>query len=68
MSLSPLFSRKIKEIKYNSETELLTIVLGAGISKKYSGVPENVYNELVDSKEPNRYYEEKINGQFKILN
>lgn len=67
MSLSPLFSRKIKQIEYNPETKSLTIIFGNGIIKKYCEVPENIYKELLDNDDPNEYYENKINGRYRVL-
>ena len=61
------FSRKIKDIDYDPEKNTLTIEFGAGIRKVYCEVPVSVYKELSESDDPNRIYNNKINGLFRVL-
>ncbi len=66
--MAPLrFSRKIKEFDYDQETRILTIVSCAGITKKYRDVPVAVYEALSNSDDPDRIYQDKIDGRFSIV-
>lgn len=58
------FSRKIKNIEYDPESQTLVIEFTGRIVKKYSGVPQEAYNELIHSNDPNAFYQEKINGFY----
>jgi hypothetical protein len=67
MEASLPFSRKIKDIEYDPEKNTLSIAFGAGIKKVYCDVPVAVYKELTESDDPNRIYNNKINGLYRVL-
>ncbi len=61
------YTRKIKDISYDNSGKQLTILFEAGISKVYLSVPHKTYDELSKATNPNQYYQDKIDGQFRIL-
>lgn len=66
--MAPLmFSRRIKEFDYDPDMQILTIISFAGIIKKYKDVPNSIYEELSNSGDPNRVYQDKIDGRFSII-
>jgi hypothetical protein len=63
---SYVFERKIKETSYDKSSGQLTIVLDAGISRTYLDVPHKTYDELSKAPNPSQYYNDRIDGQFRI--
>lgn len=61
------FTRKIKDISYDKSSKQLSISFDAGISKIYLSVPHKTYDELSKASNQNQYYQDKIDGQFRIL-
>lgn len=61
------FSRKIRKMQYDPDSNTLVIEFSGRIVKKYSGVPKELYDGLSKTDDPNQYYQEKINGQFIVL-
>ncbi len=62
-----LFSRKIKQSSYDSETKVLTIEFNTGSTYKYANVPPKVYEEFNLSKSPDEYYDEAIYGVYALV-
>jgi hypothetical protein len=60
------FTRRIKDTNYDKSSGQLTIRLDAGISRIYLDVPHKIYDELSKSPNPNQYYNDRIDGQFRI--
>ncbi len=61
------FTRKIKDSRYDKSSGQLSIMFDAGISKIYLDVPLRVYDDFSKAPDPNQYYQDKIDGQFRIL-
>ena len=61
------FSRKIVNFEYDSDNSMLTIVFQAGIVRKYSGVPQRVYNALSNANDIQYFYEKEIDGKYTII-
>jgi len=54
---------RITEIQYEADRSILRVLTGS-IWREFWDVPEDVYKEFIQSKNRNRYYEEKILNSF----
>jgi hypothetical protein len=61
------FSRKIVSCDYDPDNSILTIVFKAGIVRKYSGIPQKVYNALTNANDTEYFYEREIDGKYTIV-
>jgi hypothetical protein len=61
-----MFSKKIVDIEYDNENEVLRIKFKDGISKKYYDVPQKIYDDLCNASDQNRYFHNTIDGHFRI--
>ena len=61
------FAKKVKSIEYDATTSILTINFTARIVKSYADVPAKLYEELTASADQTEYYQQKIEGQFRVL-
>ena len=60
-----LKSSRIKSATYNDSTEVLSITFSSGAIYKYFGVPEEIYNALIKSDSPGRFFEATIKPKYK---
>ncbi len=60
-------SRKIKSIDYLPEGNILKIVFDNSMTYRYSNVPENIYHEMIRSKDQNTFFDKKIYAHFTLL-
>jgi hypothetical protein len=61
-----MFSRKIVDVDYETENEVLVIKFKDGISKKYYDVPQKIFEDLKNASDQNRYFHNTIDGHFRI--
>ena len=59
-----LFPRRIKNLSYNPEKEMLSITFQTGKTQEYCNVPDRIYQKLELS--PDEYYDENIYGNYQI--
>ena len=59
-----LKSSRIKSAEYNEDTEVLVIVFFRGGAYKYYTVPKGVYNGLLKSTSPGKYFDTYIKTKF----
>ncbi len=59
-----LSSSAISEASYDPDTEVLTIYFTSGQSYDFDGVPQDVYEGLISSSSPGRYFHSNIKGIF----
>jgi hypothetical protein len=59
-----LFPRRIKNLSYNPEKEVLSITFQTGKTQEYCDVPRDVYHKLEIS--PDEYYGENIYGNYQL--
>ena len=59
-----LNSTNLLEVIYYPGTKILEICFHSGHVYRYSGVPKDTFEELVDSDSAGRYYNHSIKGQF----
>jgi hypothetical protein len=64
MEKQPVKSRILRFVGYNATTKILEIEFHSGLVYQYSGVPLNVYKNLMRSNEIGKYFTEKIRTQF----
>lgn len=65
-------SSAIRRVRYNSDTEVLTIEMqfgtqGHGSILNYGGVPKYIYEELINSNSKGGYFNENIRDVFTYL-
>ena len=65
-------STAIRRVRYNPDTEVLTIEMqfgsqGHGSILRYGGVPKYIYDELVESSSKGGYFNENIRDVFTYL-
>ena len=60
-------SRKIVSYEYDSDNNILTIVFNVGIVRKYTGIPEKVYNAFLNANDAEYFYENEIDGKYAIV-
>jgi KTSC domain len=61
---SALRSTALASAEYDDETETLTITFTSGRSYTYDGVPEDIYDRLLQDPSPGRFYADYIKDQF----
>ena len=66
MNQNSFFSRKIVDFDYDAETSVLTIRFYSGVTKNYYDVPQRINHGLKDASDKNQYYQEQIDGRFRI--
>lgn len=59
-----LKSSRIRSAEYNDSTEALTIEFVNGGKYKYFSVPESIYQELIKSQSPGKYFDQNIKPHF----
>lgn len=61
-----MFSKKIADIDYDTENEVLKIKFNDGITRRYYGVPQKIYEDLKNASDQNKYFHKTIDGHFSI--
>lgn len=56
MELVPVESRGIESVGYDRRTQILVVVFRKGRAYRYIGVPENVYDELINAASKGRFF------------
>lgn len=59
-----LNSSAIRFADYDPETQTLRLSFTGGGSYTFEGVPQDVYDALLASPSPGRYYAQSIKGQY----
>jgi hypothetical protein len=57
-------SSAISDASYDDETQVLDITFTSGQTYTFNGVPVDIYEGLVASSSPGRYYHQVIKGNF----
>ena len=57
-------SSLLKAVKYDAGSQTLTVKFTSGAMGEYTGVPANVYDELMKSDSKGKYLTGKIKGEF----
>ena len=60
------FERKVESLDYDSEHNTLSIVFKNGNTRSYLEVPKRIYGELSKATDQTLYYQEHIDGHFKL--
>ncbi|MGI5849881.1 MAG: KTSC domain-containing protein [Christensenellales bacterium] len=66
MIANSLFSRRIDDFSYDSEKAVLTIRFHSGVTKQYFDVPQKISQGLCEASDKNQFYQEQIDGKFRI--
>ena len=61
---TPLQSTALSSCSYDEDTETLEITFSGGRTFSYEGVPKSVYDGLVSSDSPGRYFNTAIKGVY----
>lgn len=59
-----LSSSNLAAVDWNPETEEMVITFHQGRQYTYQGVPEDVYQGLLDAGSPGKYFNQNIRGQY----
>ena len=62
------FSRRITSVNYDPDTETLEIGFNTGSVYTYANVPASLFDALEKAKDPYLFFEQKIFGQFGLVN
>ena len=66
-ALQEVESTSIKEVGYNPETQVLTVVFEkSGETYEYKGVPKDVYDALMAAESKGQYFAQNIKGKFEF--
>ena len=60
----PVKSRILRSVGYDDSTKILEIEFSSGFVYQYSGVPKNVYADLMHSEEMGKFFSEKVRPKF----
>jgi len=60
-------SSNIESLEYNTETLSLIVTFKGGSMYKYSGVPEKVYNQIVNAELTDKNGDRSVGGTFHKL-
>jgi hypothetical protein len=66
MNTNLLYGRKIKIFDYDSKDSILTISFKNGISKRYYGVPQTLYENMRRAADQNGFYRTEIDGLYRV--
>jgi len=64
MERLPVKSRILRSVGYDDSTKILEIEFSSGFVYQYSGVPKNVYADLMHSEEMGKFFSEKVRPKF----
>jgi hypothetical protein len=64
MKLIPVESSMISAVGYDAKEKELEVVFNTGAVWRYHNVPQNVYEELMDSSSKGSYLRDLIMGQY----
>lgn len=64
IEMKPVQSSNIKAVGYEAESQTLAIQFGAGSVYHYSGVPSDVYDDLLKAESFGRFHAQNIKGKF----
>jgi len=57
-------SSNISDVGYDDETSELGVIFKGGATYRYSDVPEDVYNDFIQSKSLGQYLHRNIKGSY----
>lgn len=61
-----MYGEAILDFRYNHVSRILTIVFFSLGTYNYSNVPYDTYDDLLQSRDKGRFYNEKIKGKFPV--
>ena len=61
-------SSLIREVSYQPEDKVLTVIFNKGGKYRYHSVGEDVYNELVNATSVGKYFHSFIKGRYETVN
>jgi len=64
MSMRPLRSTAIAAAGYDPDTRIMEIEFVSGRTYTHPGVPQKVYEDLVNADSPGRFYASNIKGVY----
>jgi hypothetical protein len=64
--IKQLKSSRIKSVEYKDSTEVLIVEFVKGGKYKYYAVPEKIYEELIVSESPGRYFDGLIKPNYRF--
>ena len=59
-------AKKITDIKYDVEAGMLSIQFTSNIIRRYYHVPKEIYEKFSASADKNKFYQQKIEGQYPV--
>ncbi len=57
-------SSNVRSVGYDEETNTLEIIFNSSGTYQYSGVPIDVYKELLGASSVGQYFQQNIKGQY----
>jgi hypothetical protein len=60
------FPRRIRNLSYAPEKEVLSITFHTGKTQEYCNFPSSAYQRLESSSDQDEFYDEKIYGNYQI--
>lgn len=57
-------SSVISEVDYDKDTSVLTVIFNSGASYDYNGVPEDVYEDLINAPSVGSYFVRNIRNNY----
>lgn len=61
----PVKSAILRSVGYSPEAKILEIEFHTGLVYQYSAVPPRIYEDLIRSGEPGKYFSEKVRPRFR---
>ncbi len=55
----------MRSVGYSPGAKILEIEFHTGLVYQYSGVPSKIYDDLMHSKEPGKYFSENVRPRFR---
>ena len=55
----------MRSVGYSPDAKILEIEFHTGLVYQYSGVPSKIYEDLMHSGEPGKYFSEKVRPRFR---
>ncbi len=60
------YAKKIAGIEYDAGSGMLTIQFTSKITRCYTNVPTELHEKFTASADKNKFYQQKIEGQFPV--
>lgn len=60
------FTKKITGVEYDAGSGMLTIQFTSKITRHYTNVPTELYEKFSATADKNKFYQQKIEGQYPV--